>query len=89
MFSLSPFAPEELVLRDGFGLVPSCVRPLILQTNQVLSCRFPRRRPHIYLQPLLGQLQIYLITLLHPDGVHCQESAGTVPVIYRYLRCGM
>ena len=24
---------------------------------------------------------------MHADGAHCRESAGTVPVIYRYLRC--
>ena len=41
MFSLSLFAPEKLVLRDGFGPVPSCVRPLILQTQAESSAFMP------------------------------------------------
>ena len=41
VFSLSPFAPEKLVLQDGFGPVPSCVRPLIHQTQAESSAFLP------------------------------------------------
>ena len=55
--SLSAFAPENLVSRDGFGsLVPR--QPAHLHTQQAESgaylqdfSRVPRRRPFIYLKP--------------------------------------
>ena len=65
--------------------VPFCVSSLILHTQAESSaacsrdfCRFTRRRPHIYRQSLLGYSQISRFTLLHADGVHYQESVGTV-----------
>ena len=48
--SLSPFAPENLVSRDGFGSpVPRQHAHLDTQPD---SSRVPRRRPFIYLKPL-------------------------------------
>ena len=84
--SLSPFAPENLVWRDGFGSsVPR--RPAHLHTQAESgaylrnSSRFPRRRPFIYLnrRTSSGRSRVYRVTQLRTDGVHCRESAGTGP----------
>ena len=55
--SLSAFAPENLVSRDGFGS-PVPRQPVHLQSTQAKSgaylrdsSRVPRRRPFIYLKP--------------------------------------
>ena len=50
--SLSAFAPENLVSRDGFGS-PVPRQPAHLHTGAYLrdSSRLPRRRPFIYLKP--------------------------------------
>ena len=53
VFSLSPFAPENLVSRDGFGS-PVPRQPAHLHTQAAYgaylrdSSRVPRRRPFIY-----------------------------------------
>ena len=66
-FSLSPFAPENLVSRDGFGSpVPRQPTHLHTQTGSgaysllLDSSRFPRRRPFIYLDrhTPLGQSRV-------------------------------
>ena len=50
-FSLSPFAPVNLVLETGSDVAPSRVSLLILHTQAEFGaysrdpCRFPRRRP--------------------------------------------
>ena len=89
--SLSPFAPENLVSRDGFGRpVP---RQLILHTQAEFvfysreSSRFPRRRPFIYLNrhTASGQSRVYRVTRLRTEGVHCQESAGTGLVVLKVV----
>ena len=55
-FSLSPFAPENLVLRDWFGS-PVPRQPAHLHTQAEsgaylrISSRVPRRRSFIYLKP--------------------------------------
>ena len=55
-FSLSPFASENLVSRDGFGS-PVPRQPAHLHSQAESGAylrdysRFPRRRPFIYLQP--------------------------------------
>ena len=54
--SLSPLAPESLVLRDGFGSpVPRQPAHLHTQAESYAylrdSSRVPRRRPFIYLKP--------------------------------------
>ena len=53
VFSLSPFAPENLVSRDGFGsTVPRQLAHLIAQAESGAylrySSRVPRRRPFIH-----------------------------------------
>ena len=85
--SLSPFAPENLVSRDGFDTpVPRQPAHLHTQAESVAylrdSSRVPRRRPFIYLNRHTpsGQSRVYRVTLLRTDGVHCRESAGTGPV---------
>ena len=56
IISLSPFAPENLVSRDGFGS-PVPRQPAHLQTQAESraylrdSSRVPGRRPFIYLKP--------------------------------------
>ena len=85
--SLSAFAPENLVSRDGFGS-PIPRQPAHLHTQAESgaylrdSFRVPRRRPIIYLIPpyASGHSRVYRVTQLRTDGVHCGESAGTGPV---------
>ena len=85
--SLSAFAPENLVSRDGFGSpVPRQPAYLYTETESGAylrdSSRVPRRRPIIYLNRHTpsGQSQVYRFTPLRTDGVHCRESTGTGPV---------
>ena len=85
--SLSPFARENLVSRDGFAS-PVPRQPAHLRTQAESgaylwdSSRVPRRRPFIYLNRHTpsGQSRVYRVTQLRTDGVHCRESAGTEPV---------
>ena len=87
--SLSPFAPENLVSRDGFG------SPVARQSAHLYSraesgayllrdpSRFPRRRrAFIYLNRHTpsGQSRLYRVTQMRTDGVHCRESVDTGPV---------
>ena len=46
------------------------------------SSRVPRRRPFTDLNRHTpsGQSQVYRVTQLRTDGVHCRESAGIGPV---------
>ena len=82
VFYLSPFAPENLVSRDGFGS-PVPRQPPRLHTQAEPgaylrdSSRVPRRRPFIYLNRHTpsGQSRVYRVTQLRTDGVH-----GTEPV---------
>ena len=93
--SLSPFAPENLVSRNGFGS-PVPRQPGYLHTRAESGAylrdfyRFPRRRPFIYLnrQTPSDQSRIYRVTQLRTDGVHCRESAGTGPVNFRVVPNG-
>ena len=85
--SLSPFATEYLVSRDGFGSpVPRQPAHLYTQAESGAylrnSSRVARRRPFIYLKRHTpsGQSRVYRVTQLRTDGVHCRESAGTGPV---------
>ena len=85
--SLSAFAPENLVSRDGFGS-PVPRQPAHLHTQAKSgaylrdSSRVPRRRLFIYLNrhSPSGQSRVYRATQLRTDGVHCRESAGRGPV---------
>ena len=85
--SLSPFAPENLVSRDGFG---SSVQrqPAHLHTQaesgaylRDSSPRVPWWRPFIYLKTTIrhrvSPMQVYRVTQLRSDGVHCRELPGT------------
>ena len=82
--SLSAFAPENLVSRDGFGSpVPRQPAHLILRLNLVLTYGIPPEfRGSVHLIILnshtpSGQSRVYRVTQLRTDGVHCRESAGT------------
>ena len=85
--SLSPFAPENLVSRDGFG-IPVPRQPAHLHSQAESGAylrdfsRFPRRRPFIYLyrHTPSGQSRIYRVTQMRTDDVHCRESTGTGPI---------
>ena len=82
--SLSPFAPENLVSRNGFGsVVPSRVSLLvsILGLNLVLtyygdSSRVPRRRLYIYFYNHTPsyQTRVYRVKQLRTDDVTTTES---------------
>ena len=87
VFSLSPFTPENLVSRDGFGSsVPRQPAHLHTQAESGTyfrhSSRFPRRCPSIFLNlhTPSAQSRVYRATQLRTDDVHCRESAGTGPV---------
>ena len=83
---LSPFAPENLVSRDGFGS-PVPRQPAHLHTQAEYgaylrdSSRVPRRCPFIYLNYHTPSVQsrVYRVMHLRTDGVHCRESTGTGP----------
>ena len=90
--SLSAFAPENLVSRDGFhSLVPR--QPAHLQAEAESGAylrdysRVPRRRPFIYLNRHTpsGQSRVYRVTQLRTDGVHCREFAGVGPVNFEVV----
>ena len=75
---LSPYAPENMVSRDGFSL-------LILHTQAESGAysggpsRFPPAS--IYLNRLTpsGHSRVDRVTQLRTDGVHYRESAGVGP----------
>ena len=84
--SLSASAPENLISRDRFGSVPSCVSLLIsilrlnLSGDYFLdSSRVPRRRPLFIKNRHTPSVQsrVYRITQMRTNDVHCRESAGT------------
>ena len=85
--SLSPFAPENFVSRDGFGSSPVPRRPAQSGAYSRDSSRVPRRRPFSYLnrQPPSGQSRVYRVTHLRTDGVHCREPAGTGSVVLKVV----
>ena len=85
--SLSAFAPENLVPRDGFGSpVPRQSAHLHTQVESGAylrnSSRVPLRRPFIYMKRHTpsGQFRVYRVTQLRTDGVHYRESTSTGPV---------
>ena len=86
-FSLSPFASENLISRDGFGsLIPRQLAHFHTQAESGAylrdPSRVPRPRPFIYLNGHTpsDRSRVYRVTQLRADGVHCRESAGTGPV---------
>ena len=86
--SLSSFAPESLVSRDGFGSSPVPRQRAHLHTQAESgaylrdSSRAPRRHTFIYLNrhTIGSQSRVNRVMQLRGDGVHCRESAGTGPV---------
>ena len=75
-YSLSPFAPENFVSRDGFGSpVPRQRAHLHTRAESGAylrdSSRYPRRRPFIYLyrHTPSGQSRVYRVTQLRTDGL--------------------
>ena len=88
--SLSPFAPANLVSRDGFGSpVPRQPAHLHTQAESGAYLRIPLElRGGVQLFILnrhtpSGQSRVYRVTQMHTDGVHCRESAGTGPVVLK------
>ena len=85
--SLSAFAPENLVSRDGFGS-PIPRQPAHLHTQAEPdayllrdSSRVPQRRLFIYLKPPYATGSVPSLSgHAIADGVHCREFAGTGPV---------
>ena len=89
---LSPFAPDNLVSRDGFGsLVPRQPAHLHIQAESGAylrdSSRVQRRRHFTYLNrhTTSGQSRAYRVTQLRTDGVDCRESVGTGPVVLKVV----
>ena len=92
--SLSPFAPDNLASRDGFG------RPVLRQSVHLHtqaesgaylrdSSRFPRRRPFIYLSRHTpsGQSRVYWVTQLRTDYVHSSCALSLRNLVAGY-ECG-
>ena len=85
--SLSPFAPENLISRNGFGS-PVPRQPAHLHTQAETgaylrdSSPVPRRRPfdNFNRHTPSGQSRVYRVTQLRTDGVHCREFTGTGPI---------
>ena len=88
--SLSPFASEKLVSRNGFGS-PVLRQPAYLHTQTEYgaylrdSSRFPQRHPFIYLNchTPSGKSRVYRVTQLRADSVYCRESTGTGSVRWK------
>ena len=88
-FPLSPFAPENSVSQNGFGL-PAPRQPThspqpgsiwCLRTRSSPSSCFPRRGPSIPSTPS-GQTRVFQAMQLLTSGVHCRESAGAGPIVF-------
>ena len=91
-FSLYPFAPENLVSRDGFD------RPVPRQPDHpphscwiwgFLTGFLPLSATasiYLYRQPPSSQSRVHQVTHLRTDGVHCREAAGAVPVVLKVVR---
>ena len=77
--SLSPFAPENLVLWDGFGPVPR--QHARLSTHRLNLVLTPQWRPllYSYRQPPSGQSRVHQVKQLRTDCVHFGEFTGTGP----------
>ena len=86
--SLSAFAPENLISRDGFGSpVPRQPAHLHVRLNLVLTYGVPpefRGGVHLFIlnrrHTPSGQSRVYRVTRLRTDGVHYREFVGTGPV---------
>ena len=92
--SLSPFAPENLVSRDGLGS-PAPRQPAHLHTQAESGAYL---RGYGIPPEFRGGVQLFIsiairhrvspefiflycpVTQLRTDGIHCRESAGTGPV---------
>ena len=85
--SLSAFAPENLVSRDGFGS-PVPRQPAHLHTQAEYGtylrdfCRVPPWRPlfNLNLHTPSGRSRIYRVMQLRSDDFHCRKSTGIEPV---------
>ena len=82
--SLSAFAPENLVSRDGFGSpVRVSLLICILRLNLVFTRGIPpefRGGARLFIlnhHTPSGQSRVYRVTQLRNNGVHYRESAGT------------
>ena len=90
--SPSPFAPENLAPRDGFGR-PIPRQPAHSPHSGRIWCLLTEFLPifaaaFIYLlnrNMPSGQARVYRATQLRTDGVHCRESAGTGPVVLKVV----
>ena len=89
--SLSPYAPENVVSRDGFSRpVPRQPAHLHSQAESGAysrdSSRFPRASILILNRHTpSGQSRVNRVTQLRTDGVHCRESAGTGPIVLKVV----
>ena len=85
MFSLSPFAPENLASRNRFGhSAPASAHSLftprlnLMLTRELLPFLLSAFRDD---QPPSGQSRVYRVTRLRTNGVHRREPAGTRSVV--------
>ena len=90
--SLFPFAPENLVSRDGFSRpIPRNARSFsTVRLNLVLTMARPvfcRDVPLHNRQPPSGHSRVYRVTqIIRTDGVHRRASTGTSSLILKAAR---
>ena len=89
--SLSPFAPENLVSRDGFGR-PVPRQPAHSPHSICIWCLLTGFLPisaaasiNLYHHTPSGQSRVYWVTQLRSDGVYYRESAGSGPVVFKIV----
>ena len=90
--SLSAFTPANLVSRDGFGS-PVPRQPAHLHTqgeSGALTHGIPpdfRGGVHLFFNRHTpsGLSRVHQVTQLRTDGIHCQEYAGTGPVVLKVV----
>ena len=88
---LFPFAPENLVSRDGFGR-PVPRQPAHSQYSDLIWYLLAKFLPisaaaSVYLchHTPTGQSRVNRVTQLRTDDVHYRESAGTRPVVLKIV----
>ena len=83
---LTPFAPENLVSRDGFGSpIPRGPAHLHTQAESGAYLRDSSRVPRRRLRHGVSQ-SLELVYRVRTYGVHCRESAGTGSVVFKVVR---
>ena len=89
--TLSPLAPENLVSRHAFSR-PVPRQPAHFPHTGLIWCLLTGFLPNSVAAPIYlnrhkpsGQSRVYRAKQLFTDDVHCRESAGTGPVVFKVV----